>query len=284
MHLHSFFIAAVALVGLIPAAQAQIVFGPVRSQPGESIRMLSHSDTTGGTITRTANGRASNGITATTRDRDLVWTFRPQADDGTKRGMVKINTMTGSTKTVFNGKEEATTDPSPLNGKMFSMSKSPTGDWKFELDGSLPLDRIRQEIDELTVYLKREWYPTTPVKLGDSWEFDPAWVKMLLLRDLRQAQTIGTMNLRQIRRTIDSQFAVIDVNIRSTGGDFHSDGTETTVSIELAGQVTVNLTTMLDEVLDLKGTIVSSSATATASTKVTLPLALKVTKSFVRSP
>jgi hypothetical protein len=32
------------------------------------------------------------------------------------------------------------------------MSKAPGGDWKFELDGSVPLTRVKDEIEEMTHY------------------------------------------------------------------------------------------------------------------------------------
>ena len=273
---------AATLLALVSSASAGITFGPVRGQPGESLRLVTHSETTGGTIERTVAGKTSNGTIAIARDRELVWTFRAPAADGTKRSMVRVPKITSSSVIKVAGKEEKSTDSSPLTGKMFAMSKSPTGDWKFELDGSIPLTRVQHEIEELTVYLKRDWYPGREVNVGDSWEFDPAWVKMIIEKDLSKAQTIGTMRLRQIRHAETRQIAVIDVTIRSTGADFHSDGSESGASIELTGQVTVNLDTMLDESLELKGTVISSSSKAGESTKAKLPVRLVVTKSFIR--
>ena len=273
---------AIALAGLLSPATAGIVFGPVRGQPGESVRLLTHSETTGGTIAKTRDGRATNGTIAITRDRDLVWTFRAPATDGTRRGMVKVAELTTASKTVINGKEDKAADTSPLKGKLFAMSKTPTGDWKFELDGSVPLTRVKAEIEELTVYLKRDWYPAKSVELGESWEFDPAWVKMIIEKDLVKAQTIGTMRLRQVRRTVDRELAIIDISIRSTGGDFRADGTESAATIELTGQVTVNLVTMLDESLELNGTVTTSTDNVSEATKVKLPVKLVVTKSFIR--
>lgn len=277
-----FLASAIALAGLLSPATAGIVFGPVRGQPGESVRLLTHSETTGGTIAKTRDGRTTNGTIAITRDRDLVWTFRAPATDGTRRGMVKVAELTTASKTVINGKEDKAADTSPLKGKLFAMSKTPTGDWKFELDGSVPLTRVKAEIDELTVYLKRDWYPAKSVELGESWEFDPAWVKMIIEKDLVKAQTIGTMRLRQVRRTVDRELAIIDISIRSTGGDFRADGTESAATIELTGQVTVNLVTMLDESLELNGTVTTSTDNVSEATKVKLPVKLVVTKSFIR--
>jgi hypothetical protein len=263
-------------------AATEIAFGPVRGQPGESVRLVSHSETKGGTVEITMDGKTTNGTIRIVRDRDMSWTFRVPEADGTRRGMVNVAKITTSSSVTLGGKEEKSEDSSPLGGKMFATTKSPTGDWKFELDGSIPLTRIRNEIDELTIYLKRQWYPERTVKVGDSWEFDPAWIRMIIEKDLPKAQTIGTMTLRQVRRTARKDTAVIDVSVRGTGGDFQADGTESKVQLELSGQVMVDLKTMLDESLELKGTIVTSTGKPGNSKKVTLPVDLAVSKSFVK--
>lgn len=267
---------------LISSASAGIIFGPVRGQPGESVRLVTNSQTPGGTIERSIGGRTSRGTISLARERDLAWTFRQPAADGTRRGMVRVSGLTSTSKIKIDGKEEKSDDRSPLVGKMFAMSKAPTGDWKFELDGSIPLTRVRHEIEELTVYLKRDWYPGREVNLGDSWEFDPAWIKLIIEKDLAKAQTIGTMRLRQIRRTEKLQLAVIDITIRSTGADFKADGSESSASIDLSGHVTVNLATMLDEELVLQGTLNTETRRGGDVTRLKLPVRLTANKSFVR--
>jgi hypothetical protein len=273
---------AVVFSALVSTVSAGITFGPVRGKPGESVRLVTHSETPGGTIQRTIAGQASSGTISIIRDRELTWTFRNPAPDGSRRGMVSVSKLNTATKTVISGKEEKTNDSSPLTGKMFAMSKTATSDWKFELDGSVPLSRVQSEINELTVYLKRDWYPAKEVNVGDSWEFDPAWVKMVIEKDLSKAQTIGTMSLRQVRSSEKRKVALIDISIRSTGADFKSDGSQSSAAIELSGQVAVNLDTMLDESLELKGVITSSSSKPGESSKVKLPVRLTATKSFVR--
>ncbi|MCX6875032.1 MAG: hypothetical protein NTW21_14665 [Verrucomicrobia bacterium] len=273
---------ALALLAFPIPARAGIVFGPVRGKPGESVRLVTHSETKGATIEKTVFGKTSRGTIEVIRDRELIWTFREPSADGTRRGMVRVPKLSTSSKTVIEGKPASLNDPSPLTGKMFSMTKAPKGDWTFELDGSVPLNKVRAEIEEMKIYLKRDWYPAREIKLGDSWEFDPAWVKAIIERDLEKAKTIGTMSLRQIRSSAEQQMAVIDVAIHSTGADLRSDGSETSATIELTGQVTVNLGTMLDESLTLKGTIITGTDKGTESTKMTLPITLKATKSFVR--
>lgn len=271
------------LASAVISIGAEIAFGPVRAQPGESVRLVSSSKSADGVIAISKDGRTSKGTIRISRDRDLSWTFREPAADGTLRGMVSVAKIFTQTSIKLDGKEEKSEDASPLNGKMFAMTKPPASEWKFELDGSVPMRRIQNEIDELTLYLKRQWYPNRMVKIGDSWEFDPAWIRMIIQKDLQNAQTIGTMTLRQIRHTSEMDTAVIDIAVRSTGGDFQPDGRETHVQIELTGQITVNLATMLDERLELKGVIVSTAGSLSDSKKVTLPVQLVVTKSFVKN-
>jgi hypothetical protein len=270
------------LLALLTPAGAGIVFGPLRGKPGECVRLVTHSETQGGSIEKTVSGKTSRGTLEIIRDRELIWTFREPTADGTRRGMVRVPKMTTTTKTVIRGKEDKTHEPSPLTGKMFAMSKTPKGEWAFQLDGSVPLSQTQAEIEEMKIYLKRDWFPARELQLGDSWEFDPAWVKAIIARDLDKAQTIGTMSLRQIRKSADYQTAVVDIAIHCSGGDFRRDGSEVAASVELTGQVVVNLETMLDESLTLKGTITIATDRVSESSKVVLPISLAATKSFVR--
>jgi hypothetical protein len=264
------------------SASAGVIFGPVKSQSGESIRLVTHSASVGGTIERTIAGKTSKGSISVVRDRDLVWTFRETAADGTRRGIVRVDKTTTATKISIDGAEDESTDASPLTAKIFALSKPNNGDWAFEIDGSQLLPKMEKEIEELKVYLKRDWYPAREVSVGDSWEFDPLWIKMIVEKDLKNAKTIGTMRLSQIRSNQQGNFALIDINIHSSGGDFKSDGSNASATVELKGQVTIDLKTMLDKSLELKGTITTSASNADSSTTVTLPLSLTAAKSFVR--
>ncbi len=267
---------------LLAATAAPIKFGPIRGQAGQSIQLITRANTVGGTIETTVDGQKKSGTVVLNRDRDLVWTFRDPAPDGARRGMVKVNKIDTTGKTVIGGKTENISDVSPLNGKMFSMTKEPGAEWKFELDGSVPLMRVEREIKELTVYLKRDWYPAREVNAGDSWEFDPSWIRMIIEKDFSNAKTIGTMRLAQVRHTAERDLAVIEVSIRSTGAGFQADGSSEDGSLELKGEAVVNLKTMLDEKLELKGTLVTKSQKNGVETKMKLPIHLIVTKTFVR--
>ena len=277
------FILCISVLGICLPAGAQIRFGPVLAGAGQSVRLVSETTTRGGTITVEKGGRTSNGTLKYSRERDLTWTFRDPAEDGSLRGMVKVAKLNTYNSVTLDGKTEKSDDSSPLNGKMFGMRKAVKTDWKFELDGSIPERQVENEIAELSLYLKRKWYPQRSVKIGDSWEFDPAWIRMLIERNLKDAKTIGTMSLRQIHHSARGDSAIISVVVRSSGGDFRADGTESSAQIELSGQIVVNLKTMLDESLDLKGVVISRTSKAGETKTVTLPVTLKVTKTLINS-
>ena len=99
---------AFVLAALIAPLSAGITFKPLRAQPGQSIRLVTHSETSGGNIQRTYNGSTQSGTIQIIRDRELVWTFRDSTSDGTRRGMVSIKRMTTSTNTVIEGHEDKT--------------------------------------------------------------------------------------------------------------------------------------------------------------------------------
>ena len=274
--------ASLAFLLLSSWCQAGIVFGPVRAQAGQSVRLVTRSESVGGKIEQVIDGRTKTGTISITRDRDLLWTFRDPLPDGTRRGMVRVDKLVTTTETDLDGERDKQTDSSLLTGKQFAMSKSPAGVWDFQLDGTLPYSKIRHQIEELEVYLKRDWYPTREVNVGDSWEFDPAWIKLIIEKDLHHAQTVGTMRLRQVRKTAQRNIAIIDVSIRSTGTERKQDGSKQEASVDLSGQVTVNLDTMLDESLELSGNVTSTVSSFAVAKLVVLPMKLIATKSFVR--
>ncbi len=120
--------------------------------------------------------------------------------------------------------------------------------------------------------------PDHEVQVGQSWEFDPRWIKLVVQRDLRDALAVGTMTLREIRRTRVAQTAVLDVAVRSSGTTTTAAYRETSATVDLKGRAVVNLLTMLDESLEIGGVVHSETSDGSRRTIVNLPLQLTVTK------
>ncbi len=96
------------LIALHSPAPGEITIGPVRGQPGESIRLVTFSETKDGTVQSSGLGKVTTGTLEITRERELVWTFRAPAADGTHRGMVRVPKLT-TTRTMIKGVESTTT-------------------------------------------------------------------------------------------------------------------------------------------------------------------------------
>jgi hypothetical protein len=120
------------------------------------------------------------------------------------------------------------------------------------------------------------------VNIGDTWEFDPAWLRLVIQRDLKDAQMLGTMKLRQIRRSTLAQFAVVDIDIRSSGAELDSTGRSTGATVALKGEARINLKNMLDEKLELTGTIDMQTHDGAKRTTLRLPVRMSATKSIER--
>jgi hypothetical protein len=86
------------------------------------------------------------------------------------------------------------------------------------------------------------------------------------------------MTLGQVRRST----ATIEISIRSSGEGFQKDGSLTEASVDLKGKMVVNLDTMLDESLELEGTISKTNRKVKGTTKLSLPVRIIVTKTLFK--
>ena len=280
IYLTAFYFAIITVSGV---SANPITFAPVKVQPGESIRLVASSNAANGTITKWIGAEPRSGQIDMSRDKELHWTFRAPEADGTRRGMVKAVRLSSSETLKIGGQEEKSEYVSTLTGKLFTMTKPPVGEWEFKLDGAALGVDGRKDINELKSYLKRQWFPDHPVKTGDSWEFDPAWIKSVIERDLGDALTIGTMTLSEVRKSTTRSTATIGITIRSSGEGFQKDGSLSEASVDLKGKMVVNLETMLDESLELEGTVTKTTRETKDTTKVTLPVRIVVTKSLFKA-
>lgn len=275
-------LAVVLVLGLSLPAGAGVRFGPVKVQAGESVRMVAHTESKGGTIETSRDGKWRSGTMRVVRDRELFATVREPGPEGMLRVMLRIPKFRSISVITLDGQDSPSLEDSPLVGKLIAANRDKEGNWKFELDGTPLSSRGQGELDELAAYQKRQWYPDRELNVGDSWEFDPAWIKLVIQRDLAKAQTIGTMKLAQLQRSLTKQTAVIEVSIRSTGKEWRPDGRETGAAVNLQGKVVVNLANNLDEKLDLEGTVSSTARKGIETTKLQLPLQMEVRKTIVK--
>ncbi len=271
---------AAALVVAGPACGG-VELGKVKLSSGQRVRLTVCSDAKNGTLeTRGPDGNSSAKMEVL-REREIVWTIMNPAPDGSPRVMIRIpKFVTASTLTV-NGVPDVRTKASPLTGKLVEATRKPDGTWTFLSDGSAIGERAKEESEELAAYQNSNWFPDRFVEVGESWEFEPKWIKLVLQRDLRDALVVGTMTLREVRRTMTSQTAVIDMIIRSSGSKTDKSFRETTAIVDLKGRAVINLKTMLYDSLELDGTYRSQVSNGAKRTVLTLPLRMTARQQLV---
>jgi hypothetical protein len=267
---------ALMLVGG-PAA-AGVTFGPIKLQPGQRVRMIARSLADNGRVeTRGPDGNTSARMTVE-RAREIVWTIQERAANGTPRVMIRLPQFVTISTLVVNNRPDVRTEISPLTDKLLAATRNQEGKWEFVSDGRVLGKRDQELVEELAAYQDRAWFPEREVQVGDSWEFDPKWIKLVVQRDLRDALAVGTMTLREVRLTRAAQTAAVELVIRSSGTKLTSSYRETAAIVDLRGRAVVNLQTMLDESLELEGMIHSESSDGSRRTIVDLPVRLSVTK------
>ncbi len=265
-------------LAIAAAAHAGVRFGPPNVAAGQRIRMVARTvsaDATVETRSPEANTRAAMDYR---REREVVWTLQQPAPDGAPRLMVRIPRFVTVSTLVVNNRPDVRTRISPLTDKLLAATRDKEGKWVFTTDGRVLGPRDEEVVEELAAYQDRAWFPDHEVQVGQSWEFDPRWIKLVVQRDLRDALAVGTMTLREIRRTRTAQTAVLDVAVHSSGTTTTAAYRETSATVDLKGRAVVNLLTMLDESLEIGGVVHSETSDGSRRTIVNLPLQLTVTK------
>ena len=149
-------------------------------------------------------------------------------------------------------KETPSETKSNLIGRPVDSVKEENG-WKLHLVEGNPTVGQREEIDAFEAYANRNWLPTTPIKVGDSWSFKPHFISHIIHKDLANAKTSGIMTLK----AIEGDKAAISVSIVGGGQTSDGNGTISKAQIDLKGTVIYSLETGLEVGLKMEGTVTS---------------------------
>lgn len=264
------------------SATAGVTFGPPRLEPGQTVRLVVQSDVKKGRVESSSPTGNSGGTIKILRERDIVFTVQRPAADGARRAMLRVPRFESTTTINLGGAPDTTTERSPLVGMQLAAVQDADGKWTFTGNGQTIDHQAKAELEELTAYQSRDWFPDRELQIGDSWEFDPAWLRLVVQRDLRNAQMIGTMKLRQVRRTRASQTAIVDISVESSGAKTDAVGRSTGATVSLQGEARINLQTMLDEAVELTGTIDMRSHDGGKRTTFHLPIRMTASKTIER--
>ena len=188
-----------------------------------------------------------------------------------------------TTLTELAGKQGTDVVTGALVGKTVFGFRDTMRRWRLFLRGQTADNRQAADISELEAYENRRWFMETPVRIGQTWPIDPAFIRHLTERDLGKGKINATMTFQSVERIDNEPTAVLTFKIETLG----SMSTLTlggvgggTASISVTGTIHLSLDTMLDKKLTMTGTLSTIATEGVQSTLVILPINMTVTKTL----
>ncbi len=178
------------------------------------------------------------------------------------------------TTVVLDGQEKTQEKESPLVGETVEGMQDSLGQWKFFLDHLSGTEQAKM-LEELETYEARQWFVGGAMRVGDSWEFQPSFIRHMMERDLKGAAVEARMTLAAIEYLGKVPVARLDFTILSKGASAEADA-----SAFFKGKVYVNLTNMLDYHTEMDGYLHSHVEHAGADTRLKIPLHFIVKQSI----
>ncbi|WP_353415644.1 hypothetical protein [Haloferula helveola] len=244
---------------------------PLQEPPVETpLAVETISVAKGVTTTRTVDGKVMRHTADVVRWREWDRTFTDDALGGIVRYRMKRDEIA----TKVNG-EESKTD-GPLAGKIALGRKTGAGNRTFSLSERTA---VGDQVDELVAMASienRNWLPNRHVKIGETWEFTPQFVRAALRRDVPNSVAVGLAELVDVKKLPDgSREALVKLVIR--GGGEAAKGPNNVVGAEglISGNLTVNLERPGELVLRLNGTLVSEAQVGDADSIARVPITLR---------
>lgn len=250
---------------------------PYESKPGEIVLHQSTSDSQDGTVTVTQGssqraGSISIKSSGTMERRILGSGAKTKVQYRTISDLITTTTQYGETKNTESRS-------GPLLGKTVSGFRDDSGKWRLFLEEGVADAKVSADISELEAYENRRWFLAQPVKIGQSWPIDPAFIRHLTERDLGEAEIKATMTFKSIETIDDEPTAILTFKIETLGLNVDSENkTSAGAKTSLAGLVQISLATMLDKRIKMTGTLATMARRDGVTTMVTLPINMAVSK------
>jgi hypothetical protein len=258
-------------------------FAPYEQSPGGKVRIETSTSTRDGKVIFMKDGVRREGKIELRRTRTMERQVKVAGETRTVSYRILSDSLV--TTRLLDGQPTREITRSPLIGKTISGTAADDGPTRLTTRQQAANDEVRRQIAEVEAFENRNWLPSRPVKVGDSWPIDAAFVRHLLLRDLRDASIESSMTFKEVREIDGVETAIFTAAIQSvavSGGDDTPAGAS--ASINLTGLLHVSLDTMLDTRLVLEGTLTSTNRDETGSTTLLLPLRGVIEKRKVPAP
>jgi len=172
------------------------------------------------------------------------------------------------------------TDRGALVGQIVYGFRDELHHWRLFLKGRTATKRQAVELIEIESYENRRLFQASPVKVGDTWSFEPGFVRNFIERDLGPAYIDAKMTLKSVE-TIDGEpTAVLSFTIQTNARKAIDNSRISSAIIDLHGTLYVSLTTMLDKKMTMAGTVTTTTRQNGITSTIASPVTYIVTKTI----
>ena len=249
--------------------------------PGQAVRITSVSDTRGGTMTVRRGNTKDHGKMGLRRERVFQRRILNDGKNVTLEYQILKDTVT--TAMALDGPATTRADEAALTGKVVLGFRDAMGRWRLFLKRATSTNAQAAELAELEAYENRRWFLDRPVRIGETWTIDPAFVRHLSERDIDYAEVTATATLKDVVEIDGEPTAVLGVSVRSLGSKENPIADRASgVMVSLTGTLQVSLATMLDKRLKMEGSFTTIARRGDTSTTVDLPFKTEVLKTIIR--
>jgi hypothetical protein len=239
--------------------------------PNLALKIESSTVAKGGRAETTGAAGTTQQSIDITRERLIYRTLLPDAIGGE----VSYRILRDAITTSINGSSKSKTGG--LEGKTAKALKNGAGNWTFSLADAIAYGEAADDLEMLGAFENRKWLPGRKVAIGESWNFNPSFIRRALQRDVPNPQVIGIMKLRKVEKARDgTRQAIIDCYIRGGGDTTLADGSVADAETGLAGNLTVNLDQPARMRFYLSGKLDTGTTQGTQTARATIPLSMSV--------
>lgn len=250
---------------------AAIEIPELKLKNGQTMRTIMETVTEKGTIQILNSEQAGSGEM-------FIQRVRIFEISKTKKGLLYKIQKNDSVASLLWKKEDIPSETkSTLVGRPITALKQ-NDQWILQLAEGNASPEQAEEIKAFEAYANRDWLPQKPVKIGESWTFEPNFISHVIHKDLKNADTVGTLTLL----AVEDGNALISVKIKGGGSDVDEKGSISKAEVDLTGSVLYSLETGLEIALDLKGYVTSGVQHSNGEIKaVRLPMVIKDRKKIL---
>lgn len=259
-------------------AQGQsILFKPYQQLPGQVVVDRSSVDASGGQITVIQGKTVKKGTSSIKRQ--CSYERRIIGTGPTAKLEYRVLVDQKYRSSSLGTKSDARSEKGPLMGKIIYGLRDDLNRWRLFLKGKTASNQQAVDLVELESYENRRWYKSIPVKVGETWAMEPAFIRNFMERDIGPVVMDASMTFKSIEVMDGERTAVLTFSIKSQARKQDTNARISTAGVDLNGTLYVALDTMLDKKITMSGTLTTVVRQHGVSSVVKSPVTYVVMKS-----